>query len=961
MADKDKKSLRDRALSGPSDFTKSMFGQGKFRDTGRESEGLGESIDSLVGAPARLAIDEFRKGNINLETLKKTFTQIGADPRTAPTGYDIASQITDDPTLGTILATAIDVGAQLPIPGVGIAGKVEDLSKLPKILKEVNTAEKAVALKGAKRGEYLKALEEVYGDQAKRAKDLGFGDQTWYHGTKNDIDSFDVSKSGLGTQGRGVYFDSDGKISTGYSSRPGGNVIPAKVRGDFLNGMDSISKNQIQDLKKVLPDKVFKYMKNNYDLEPGKNELRSVFRRAAVEKDSEGLTDVSGKMIEALGATGLHTPGRELTVYDPKNIRSTNAAFDPRFKDSDLLLAGKAGINPLTSPINVQPTQDKKGYAQGGAVKNQPMMFDDIPSAAPSGQPSNQMMFDDIPDAGSGMQGAIGFAEQVGKGALGPLSTMAEVAFGVPRKDIKAREDAAGTATKVAGQAAGLLGSMFIPGGQAKLLAGAGKALIPALAHEAPMIAKIGTAAATAAVENALYQAGDEVSKKLLNDPEQTAGSALMNIGTAGLIGGALGGAIGSVHPLWEASVGKKADGFLKSLTSKINREPIVQDAGNVITKDQIFDPFTKEVVNKSVDIPVSPKTTTFDPFLKKAVGTAEVKPEAVLDSIPKEVMTDFLSKKLSKFVDYIPEGVVGAASTMMGVDPYLAVAATHAAKKLGIISTEAFKNSLLNFVKSAAPIDSAAWKVSADYLNAAIKGQLKIQRAAKSVISPARITMPKFFIPDAKSRTKLNKELQNLKVDQSKLFEMGGKIGHYLPEHQSAMAQMSMHAINYVESLRPKDETALPFDPKPKVSAYAQAQFDRVLDLAEQPLLAFEAIKKGNLNQKDVMHIKVMYPKLYEQMSEQLYHSVLENDAQKNPIPYKQRMAISLFLGQPLDSTMTPASIQAAQAAVHVPLEDQQSQGGQMMKSSTGNMSKMAKSAQTSAQAREANKSIGS
>ncbi len=119
------------------EITKTLFGQGKFKDTGRESSGYAESIDSLVGAPARLAIEKARAGEISLDALKSIFNQIGADPELAPTGYDIASKITDNPYLGTILATAIDFGAQLPGTGFikpGIIGEIKNIKGMGHII-----------------------------------------------------------------------------------------------------------------------------------------------------------------------------------------------------------------------------------------------------------------------------------------------------------------------------------------------------------------------------------------------------------------------------------------------------------------------------------------------------------------------------------------------------------------------------------------------------------------------------------------------------------------------------------------------------------------------------------------------------------------------------------------------------------------------------------------------------------
>ncbi len=90
---------------------KSLTGQGAYRDTGRNSSGPGEIVDSYIGGPVRQAISDAQDGNISLNAIK---ARIGADPKAAPSGYDIASKVTDNPYLGTAMATAVDVGSQLP-------------------------------------------------------------------------------------------------------------------------------------------------------------------------------------------------------------------------------------------------------------------------------------------------------------------------------------------------------------------------------------------------------------------------------------------------------------------------------------------------------------------------------------------------------------------------------------------------------------------------------------------------------------------------------------------------------------------------------------------------------------------------------------------------------------------------------------------------------------------------------
>ena len=71
-----------------------------------------------------------------------------------------------------------------------------DKSEAEKILAKIDTPEKAVALTGDARAEYLKALDTVYGPSDVRAKDMGFGKQDWYHGTTVPIDKFEDSALG---------------------------------------------------------------------------------------------------------------------------------------------------------------------------------------------------------------------------------------------------------------------------------------------------------------------------------------------------------------------------------------------------------------------------------------------------------------------------------------------------------------------------------------------------------------------------------------------------------------------------------------------------------------------------------------------------------------------------------------------------------------------------------------------
>lgn len=124
--------------------------------------------------------------------------------------------------------------------------------------------------------------------------------------------------------------------------------------------------------------------------------------------------------------------------------------------------------------------------------------------------------------------------------------------------------------SNVAGQAAGLFtGPLGLLGKVSDALVG------PAAAKIAPYVpkfaAKIGSAAAKAAIENGLFQSGQEVDKLFAGDPNQTADTALSNIKYSALFGAGAGAAFGTVPELWKAASKGKTGQFLQALTDKFS------------------------------------------------------------------------------------------------------------------------------------------------------------------------------------------------------------------------------------------------------------------------------------------------------------------------------------------------------------------------------------------------------
>lgn len=212
-------------------------------------------------------------------------------------------------------------------------------------------------------------------------------------------------------------------------------------------------------------------------------------------------------------------------------------------------------------------------------------------------------------------------------------------------------------------------------------------------------------------------------------------------------------------------------------------------------------------------------------------------------------------------------------------------------------------------------------------------KGYDLIKRASKNLFNSGKDVLPSHLIPDEKKRKKLDKTLQSLNLDPSPLFDVGSHASHYLPEHSSAMAQTALRASQYLNSIRPKPPQGGPLDSGFEVSQEQQHEYDRQLDIANQPLLAVQAIKDGDITSKDITTFKTIYPSLYASVSKNLLSSVIDQKSKETDIPYHIKMGLSLFLGQPLDSTMTPQSILANQSQVPTKNTEEQNVASKQMK----------------------------
>ena len=435
------------------------------------------------------------------------------------------------------------------------------------------------------------------------------------------------------------------------------------------------------------------------------------------------------------------------------------------------------------------------------------------------------------------------FVQGVGQGLAGPGATAAQKLAGESNETIRERKEAH-PYLHAAGEAAGLLGGMATGTGEAAILG------------ETAALATKGLAK-RAAVENALYTAGDEISKMMVEDPHQSAESALLNTGLSAALGGMFGKIAGKISNVEHTKTGKFITEF----------------------KDR-------------VGMHMDPRIAT-DVLPPLGAG----------------------GKAADKLIDHGLGKISGGA---LGATAGAAVGGHTGALVGGLLGEKYLDKVIPGMAKSLLKNDvsSAAFHTATEYASQLIKGQTLLNKAADSIFKAASAG-DYISLGDEKHRNGLKAELEDLRTDMTRLMDAGTPLAHYLPDHAGAMTETLGRVVSYLDTLKPSTDKAAPLDPDRIPSKVEEAKYNRALDLAESPLLITKSIKEGSLTPFDVQSVSAMYPQVAQSLRGRLLEALtkhLSGDQGNAKVPYSTLMGLSLFFGMPLDSSTTPASIMALQ-----------------------------------------------
>jgi GNAT superfamily N-acetyltransferase len=190
------------------------------------------------------------------------------------------------------------------------------------------------------------ALDMSQAARMQKADEMGLDPSfTLYHGTGDDIQEFDLNiakdmegrKRGLGLGSGKIYLHGGPQSASAFAMN-----APKRGLGQNPNVMQLISTGNYIDEN----DYKQMFMENSGGVEITSGNLNMRERDALIKKTDKQVMEkgFDGIAEKYKDSSGKVVGYGQVAIFDPANIRSVNAAFDPAKRDSANLMAGVGGV-----------------------------------------------------------------------------------------------------------------------------------------------------------------------------------------------------------------------------------------------------------------------------------------------------------------------------------------------------------------------------------------------------------------------------------------------------------------------------------------------------------------------------------------------------------------------------------------------------------------------------------------
>lgn len=131
-------------------------------------------------------------------------------------------------------------------------------------------------------------------------------------------------------------------------------------------------------------------------------------------------------------------------------------------------------------------------------------------------------------------------------------------------------------------------------------------------------------------------------------------------------------------------------------------------------------------------------------------------------------------------------------------------------------------------------------------------------------------------------------------------------------PNINSSLNLAAVRATQFLQSKLPAQNPSSPLTEPYKPSKSELAKFNRYVAIVENPLDVLKQLKTGALTTETLETLQIVYPKLLEQMQQNLRSQLSEKTIAK--MPYQSKIMASAFLGEDLSNSLSQLSIAGAQ-----------------------------------------------
>lgn len=204
---------------------------------------------------------------------------------------------------------------------------------------------------------------------------------------------------------------------------------------------------------------------------------------------------------------------------------------------------------------------------------------------------------------------------------------------------------------------------------------------------------------------------------------------------------------------------------------------------------------------------------------------------------------------------------------------------------------------------------DAVGAAAASQYLNAAVKGARMIKKTSEELFKAGALVS--ITTPDAKDLDKLKESVKEMMSNPMDVLQNPpGNLQAYLPAHQMSLGSTMTRAVGYLNTIRPSDDPMSTLGGPRPVSKTEEAQYDRALTIAQQPLMILQHVKDGTITPNDITTLDNTWPAMKPVLQQHITASLTDHLSKEGKVPYHMVPGLSLLLGHPLDSSTMPQNM---------------------------------------------------